>query len=42
VKKHAGKELLPRISKLTIEEQLAIEDKNVRRSLEYGRAKLAL
>lgn len=42
VKKHVGKEPLPRISNLKIEEQLAIEDKNVRRSLEYGRAKLGL
>jgi sugar phosphate isomerase/epimerase len=42
VQKHAGKEPLPRISKLKESEQLAAEDKNVRRSLEYGRAKLGL
>ncbi|HKB01469.1 MAG TPA: sugar phosphate isomerase/epimerase family protein [Gemmataceae bacterium] len=42
VKKHAPKESLPRISKLKLEDQLAVEEKNVRRSLEYGRAKLGL
>ncbi|HJZ93700.1 MAG TPA: sugar phosphate isomerase/epimerase family protein [Gemmataceae bacterium] len=42
VKKHAPKEPLPRISKLKVEEQLAVEDRNVRRSLEYGRAHLGL
>jgi 3-oxoisoapionate decarboxylase len=42
VQKHAGKEPLPRISKLKEAEQLAAEEKNVRRSLEYGRAKLGL
>jgi len=42
VQKHAGKEPLPRIGKLKEVEQLAAEDKNVRRSLEYGRAKLGL
>ncbi|HKA06945.1 MAG TPA: hypothetical protein VKD71_06775, partial [Gemmataceae bacterium] len=42
VQKHAAKEPLPRISKLKEAEQLAAEDRNVRRSLEYGRAKLGL
>ncbi|MBO0697156.1 MAG: sugar phosphate isomerase/epimerase [Zavarzinella sp.] len=42
VKKHAAKEPLPRISKLSAADQLAAEDNNVRRSLEYGRAKLGL
>jgi len=42
VKKHASKEPLPRISKLKPEEQLAGEEKNVRRSLEFGRGKLGL
>jgi len=40
VKTHAAKEPLPRISKLKPEDQLAVEEKNVRRSLEYARAKL--
>jgi sugar phosphate isomerase/epimerase len=42
VNKHAGKDPLPRISKLGQADQLAVEDQNVRRSLEYGRAKLGL
>jgi sugar phosphate isomerase/epimerase len=42
VNKHAAKEPLPRISKLSAPDQLAVEDRNVRRSLEYGRAKLGL
>ena len=42
VKKHAGKELLPRISTLSKEEQLAAEDRNVRRSVEFARSKLGL
>jgi sugar phosphate isomerase/epimerase len=40
VKKHAGREPLPRISKLRKEEQLAAEDRNIRRSVEFARAKL--
>jgi sugar phosphate isomerase/epimerase len=40
VQKHARKEPLPRISKLNETDQLAAEDKNVRRSLEFWRAKL--
>lgn len=42
VKKHAKREPLPRISKLTDAEQAAAEDRNVVRCLEYGRAKLGL
>jgi 3-oxoisoapionate decarboxylase len=42
VRKHAAKDPLPRISKLSAADQLAVEEKNVRRSLEYGRAKLGL
>ena len=42
VKKHAKKDPLPRISKLGKDEQLEAEDRNVRRSIEYGRAKLGL
>jgi sugar phosphate isomerase/epimerase len=42
VNKHAAKEPLPRISKLSAADQLAVEDRNVRRSMEYGRAKLRL
>ncbi|HKB02914.1 MAG TPA: sugar phosphate isomerase/epimerase family protein [Gemmataceae bacterium] len=42
VNKHAGKDPLPRISKLSAADQLAAEDRNVRRSLEYGRARLDL
>lgn len=42
VKKHAAKEPLPRISKLSAADQLAAEDNNVRRSLEFGRNKLGL
>lgn len=40
VKQHAAKEPLPRTSKLPADEQRAVEDRNVRRCLEYGRAKL--
>jgi sugar phosphate isomerase/epimerase len=40
VKQHAAKEPLPRPSKLPADEQRAVEDRNVRRCLEYGRAKL--
>jgi hypothetical protein len=39
VKKHAKR--LPRVSQLKEPEQLAVEDDNVRRSLAYGREKLA-
>jgi sugar phosphate isomerase/epimerase len=42
VKKYAGKEPLPRIGKLSKEEQVAAEDRNIRRSVEFARAKLAL
>jgi sugar phosphate isomerase/epimerase len=42
VKKHAKKEPLPRIAKLNKDDQLAVEDRNVRRSIDYGRAKLGL
>jgi 3-oxoisoapionate decarboxylase len=42
VKARAPKIPLPRISKLTEAEQLAAEDANVRRSLEFGRTKLGL
>jgi sugar phosphate isomerase/epimerase len=42
VQKHRSKEPLPRISQLNEADQLAAEDKNVRRSLEYGRRKLGL
>jgi sugar phosphate isomerase/epimerase len=38
VKKYAKP--LPRVSKLRAADQLAVEDENVKRSLEYGRAKL--
>lgn len=40
VRKHAPKEPLPRTSKLPADEQRAVEDRNVRRCLEYGRDKL--
>jgi sugar phosphate isomerase/epimerase len=40
VKKHAGKKPLPRIGKLSKEEQLAAEDRNIRRSVEFARANL--
>jgi 3-oxoisoapionate decarboxylase len=42
VKKHAGKEPLPRISKLKAEAQLEAEDRNVRLSLKIGRSMLGL
>jgi sugar phosphate isomerase/epimerase len=42
VKKHAARKPLPRISKLSKEEQLAAEERNVRRSLEFGRTRLGL
>jgi sugar phosphate isomerase/epimerase len=42
VNKHAAKNPLPRISKLTQADQLAAEDHNNRRSVEYARAKLGL
>ena len=40
VKKHAPKEPLPRTSKLSADDQRAVEDRNVRRCLAYGREKL--
>jgi 3-oxoisoapionate decarboxylase len=42
VKKHAPKDPLPRTSKLPIDEQRAVEDRNVQRCLKYGREKLGL
>jgi sugar phosphate isomerase/epimerase len=42
VKKHAGKEPLPRISKLAHEEQSATEERNVARCIEFGRTNLGL
>ncbi|MSR53902.1 MAG: sugar phosphate isomerase/epimerase [Gemmataceae bacterium] len=42
VKKNVPKEPLPRTSKLSPKDQLAVEDANVRLSLEYGRKKLGL
>lgn len=42
VKKHANKEPLQRVSKFKQEEQVDAEDRNVRRSVEYARAKLGL
>jgi 3-oxoisoapionate decarboxylase len=42
VKKHAPRDPLPRISKLSPADQLAAEDRNVRRSVEYARTKLGL
>jgi sugar phosphate isomerase/epimerase len=42
VKKHAAKDPLPRVTKLNRDDQLAVEDRNVRRSLKYGQATLGL
>jgi sugar phosphate isomerase/epimerase len=41
VKQHAAKEPLLRTSKLPADEQRAVEDRNVRQCLEFGREKLA-
>lgn len=41
VQKHAAKEPLKRTSKLPADEQQAVEDRNVRTCLEFGRMKLA-
>ena len=42
VKAHAARDPLPRTSKLPADEQRAVEDRNVRRCLAYGREKLGL
>jgi sugar phosphate isomerase/epimerase len=42
VRKHAAKEPLLRTSKLPGDEQRAVEDRNVRRCLEFGRERLGL
>jgi sugar phosphate isomerase/epimerase len=42
VRKHAAKEPLLRTSKLPADEQRAVEDRNVRRCLEFGRERLGL
>jgi hypothetical protein len=42
VRKHAAKGPLPRVSTLSQADQLAVEDRNVRRSLAYARQQLTL
>jgi sugar phosphate isomerase/epimerase len=42
VKRHAAKAPLPRTSKLSVDDQRAAEDANVRRCLDFGRERLGL